>query len=279
MYKYLLFFLISLSFKTYSQSSDSTYVKYLFSNKLYNDVIWYTENNPIALEENFFYKGMAFYHLKKMDSCSFYLNKVSDNNSSWFKQAKFFESLAYMYTTKYDSATSVCKKINVSDKSDIELKNLLLYGQTVLLRKKEESTRLFDTLSNEKNQLFANASNIKTIEDNFLKKKKKSPLIAGCLSAIVPGLGKLYVGKKGQAIAAFIFTSMFAAQAIEGYYHHGVKSTQFYVYATFFSMFYVGNIWGSVYSVKINNIANNRYANKQITFELHVPLRSLYNNY
>lgn len=87
----------------------------------------------------------------------------------------------------------------------------------------------------------------------ILKTRPKSAIISGTLSAIVPGLGKLYLGKKRDAISAFTATGVFVWQAIVGFNKKGLKSSYGLINGTFGLGFYLGNIYGSVRATKIHN--------------------------
>lgn len=73
---------------------------------------------------------------------------------------------------------------------------------------------------------------------------------AGIYSALIPGLGKWYLGYKHQAITAFVVNMLLAAQAVESYYKAGVSSPRFIITTSVFSVFYIGNIWGSMLMAK-----------------------------
>lgn len=98
------------------------------------------------------------------------------------------------------------------------------------------------------------------------------------MSAVVPGSGKFYAGYRGQALSSMFPTLIFAASAAEAYHRAGPKSFQFIAAASIFSIFYVGNIWGSVLSVKtFYEIRNNEIRNN-IMLDLHIPLRRIFSN-
>ncbi len=48
---------------------------------------------------------------------------------------------------------------------------------------------------------------------NYFKASKKSPVLAGLYSAAIPGAGKLYAGKKRQALNMFILNAALGLQA------------------------------------------------------------------
>jgi len=113
--------------------------------------------------------------------------------------------------------------------------------------------------------------------DRLSSFKHRSPVLAGFYSALLPGAGKWYAGKKKQAIAAFLPIISLAAITYESYRKDGVKSARFIGFGTLFSIFYIGDIWGSTLSVKIRrNEFYKEYDNK-ILFDMHIPLRNFFN--
>jgi phage-related protein len=81
--------------------------------------------------------------------------------------------------------------------------------------------------------------------------KNKNVLKAGLLSAVIPGAGKMYYGNWGQGFAALFTTALIAAEAYSGFKKKGVKSIHGWAYTGLFSVFYVGNIWGTVIGLKV----------------------------
>jgi len=87
---------------------------------------------------------------------------------------------------------------------------------------------------------------------------RKSPVVAGLLSAIIPGAGHLYMGKKKQAFSSFItnvilFFGSYEAFSKEIYAAGGLLS--------FFSInYYSGNIFGALNSAhKFNRKVRKKY--------------------
>ena len=81
--------------------------------------------------------------------------------------------------------------------------------------------------------------------------KKKSPLFAGILSAIVPGLGRIYTGDYGEAAASLLLTGIFGYLAYsnfrDGYMQRG------FIFGLITAFFQGGNIYGSVVSASLYN--------------------------
>jgi len=85
------------------------------------------------------------------------------------------------------------------------------------------------------------------------KPKTKSPFLAGILSAIIPGTGKLYTGNYKDGIFSLLVVGGTTFQAIRGFNKDGVNSTSGWIFGTVATGFYAGNIFGSVKSAQVYN--------------------------
>lgn len=81
----------------------------------------------------------------------------------------------------------------------------------------------------------------------------KKPWLAGTLSTLMPGAGKVYTGYYKDGLIAFLFTGISAFQAYRGYQARGLKSGVFLIYAGLGTGLYIGNIYGSVKSARTKN--------------------------
>lgn len=137
----------------------------------------------------------------------------------------------------------------------------------LLQRKTEEFDMLFETdkcknaiLSLIEFDLFVQMMEIK-------KTKLKKPFVAGLLSAIIPGLGKVYTKKPHEALTSFIPVAFNWLQAAEGHYLNQWKSPQFYIFGSIGTVFYFSGIAGSAASAKRKNEEFNSTINNTIDFE------------
>jgi hypothetical protein len=64
--------------------------------------------------------------------------------------------------------------------------------------------------------------------------------------------------------------------ACENLIKDGIKDPKTIIFGSLFGLFYIGNIWGSVISVKLTRDEFNKEINEQIIFNLRVPLRIIY---
>lgn len=103
--------------------------------------------------------------------------------------------------------------------------------------------------------------------------KKKSPALAAGLSAVVPGLGKVYAGRPRHGLAAFLPCAVLGFEAAEAYKNGGWKDTRFLVCSSLFSVFYIGNIYGSALTVKAVRNETINDARYRIQADLVLSLR------
>ena len=81
----------------------------------------------------------------------------------------------------------------------------------------------------------------------------RSPLLAGILSTIVPGAGRLYTERLSDAFASLFMVSLTGWQAYDGFQRDGLSSVKGWTLGTISGIFYVGNIYGSVISARVYN--------------------------
>lgn len=92
----------------------------------------------------------------------------------------------------------------------------------------------------------------------------KSPTKAALMSALIPGLGKIYSDEVGDGITAFLFTGLFAYLAVDKFKNDQIASG--WLYASIAAFFYSGNIYGSA------TAAQNYNAGIKFNFDNEVRL-------
>jgi TM2 domain-containing membrane protein YozV len=79
----------------------------------------------------------------------------------------------------------------------------------------------------------------------------KSPLLAGLLSMVIPGLGKVYTGHPTDGLLSLISIATFTYASYDGFSSGGSSSTRGWVFGALASGLYLGNIYGSALSASI----------------------------
>lgn len=274
----------SIIIKTKTEKLDLAFIDYLISNQEHEDALLLLKQSVNKNEENYlqkdsinFYTAWAYYHLKNLDSSIVYFEKIKDD-SPFYLKAKFYENFEHLYLNQYTLADKKLVDLTPEDSTLVELKKFqqaasALMQRDFLMFDKIGQSFTYNNFScaEEQKELFKRKQDI-------IKNKRKSPLLAGLMSAVLPGSGKFYAGYRGQAISAMVPTFIFAAAAAESYYRAGPKSAQFITAASLFGIFYVGNIWGSVLSVKTFYELRNNEIHNNVMLDLHIPLRRIFSN-
>jgi putative component of membrane protein insertase Oxa1/YidC/SpoIIIJ protein YidD len=81
--------------------------------------------------------------------------------------------------------------------------------------------------------------------------QKKNPVVAGALSALIPGSGRIYSGFTGDGIFSFLF--VVGNLSISYLYHREGRALPSYAFLGFASLLYLGDIYGSIRSATIHN--------------------------
>ena len=81
----------------------------------------------------------------------------------------------------------------------------------------------------------------------------RSPFLAGTLSTVIPGAGRLYTGRFGDALTTLFTVGLTGWQAYDGFRRDGLSSTKGWTLGTLCGIFYVGNIYGSVIAARVYN--------------------------
>lgn len=130
-----------------------------------------------------------------------------------------------------------------------------LIGLSYLMQKRwSEAGEIFKTLQGSG---VTSVSQKAVVYHNFAKEAARlptrSPFLAGVLSAIVPGAGRLYTGRLSDALNALVVVSITGWQAYDGFRRDGISSVKGWTLGTIGGIFYVGNIYGSVVSARVYN--------------------------
>ncbi|MGC8802478.1 MAG: hypothetical protein ACP5PS_01710, partial [Bacteroidales bacterium] len=161
----------------------------------------------------YFLRGFAFYQLQQLDSATNYLLKVSMPDTLYNK-ARFFALITSLYKDKPQLSDSIAQTIKQTSQVIADLKKLCRAGISLYQRDRNKY-RTYINESNTSNYLIANEINGLENTSKWFEQKRKSPVKAAILSAVIPGSGKWYLGRKGQAITSFLTVGILSAIATE----------------------------------------------------------------
>lgn len=211
-------------------------------------------------------------------------------------------SLLSMYrrSGKYDEALLRGKQL-YPELTTMSAASAVEYGRTLLLKSEYKSAKSFwdsnlklsaadktilsatsdilqdnyksanDILQSIKPEEHRLATNYKDLAEQAMGIKRKSPAVAGIMSAIIPGTGRMYVKDWKDGIVSLFFVGTMAFQSVRGFNKSGVKSTRGWIYGGIGFGFYLGNIYGSVVSAKGYN--------KKSHLGIRTKIENLFNSY
>lgn len=263
-------------------SREIKFALYLQDKELYQEAqsvlgrINLADLKPLQKDTVSYLAGWGAYSNKQLDTA---ISRFLDVSPEFplYNKSRFFAAYCLAFKNSTDSSRSILGEMHLTDSLETEMKYFQLAGIDLLKRNYDSFAVHRNAFSYSNYILQKEEKNLDLYYDKLSRHKRKSPLLAGVYSAILPGAGKVYAGKKKQGIAAFLPVFSLGLVALEAYNKGGVKSARFITFGSLFSVFYIGNIWGSALSVKVKEKEFYREYDNKILFNLHIPLRNLYN--
>ncbi len=130
-----------------------------------------------------------------------------------------------------------------------------LVGLSYLMRKEwSQAGEVFKTLqSSSVTSVREKASVYRIYTETGRQLPKRNPFLAGVLSTILPGAGRLYTGRIVDAVTSLLTVGLASWQAYEGFRNDGLSSAKGWTLGTIGGLFYIGNIYGSVIAAQVYN--------------------------
>lgn len=284
MYQLFVFGLQAQISYTQKTREEIKFINHLIQNRQFEDANYLLEKIDLKkikelnlVDSISFLKGWAYYNEKQLDSSAKYLLKVTES-SSLYEKSIFFSAYNYSYQRNYKkSRTLLNQPNNFIDKNRFEkLKNLQLAGLALLERDYEAFNTYSDGFSFDYYATSKQETSLVELS-KISKKKRKSYFLAGLMSSVIPGSGKIYAGKAGEGTAAFLAVGSMFALTVENYLKDGFNDFKTLIFASVFTVFYIGNIYGSIVTIKVQNERFNEQIDTKILFDMHIPLRTIFN--
>ncbi|HCE57694.1 MAG TPA: hypothetical protein DER09_07725 [Prolixibacteraceae bacterium] len=277
---FLLFFIFKIGLATGQNSDELKFINYLINKGDYKEALFLTEKsfsdfNPEQFDSLNYFKGWAHYSVKNLELSTLSLLNVS-KSSPFYPKSRFFAGYNQIYLGNYAEAKEILIQTEVTEDPNLSLLTFELSGIEMLEGNWSEAKNRLSALNQNIaliNQQIAILNKICEEQENH---RQKSPVLAGIMSGIIPGSGKIYVGKTGEGIASLITNAGFGLITWENYRKLGINNFKTIFFGGIFIANYISNIYGTVISVKT---IENEYQNKlhnQILFQLHIPLRNFF---
>ena len=279
----LLITFIFIYFGSHGQKLEKNinFLDYLIINRNYPDALFLLNQiNPINPEQKDsvnFLLGKTHYLNQQLDIATTYFDKVTNTKTDLRTETLFYNAFCAANNKNYSKSYGLLNSIDTKDSLEIGLKNFELGGIDLLKRDLISFDNHAAIFESKYYQFSQQEKSFIEIRNDLTARKKKSPVLAGIMSSIIPGSGKIYAGKVGVGIGTMLTTTILALQTREGYQKDGIESARFIIFGSLLSMFYISNIWGSVFTVKFANKEFDEAVNYKILVDMHIPLRSIFN--
>lgn len=235
----------------HSAKNIKLFADYLFCDNDYLRAIdEYEKYLSVVEDDSIRFKIAIGFSLMNDEKTAFQKLVLIKDTSPFYEQSKI-ERLKSLYLIKNDLAffalaDSLIDSVSKYSKEAWQLRNAALLLTLRELPEKEIFLLPFET----EDKLI--------LSDLFDFKKDppyKSEVIAGILSGIVPGAGKIYTTNYGDGITAFLLTGLFTYLSYTNFEHD--HQTRGWIFTALATGFYLGNIYGSVASAQIFNAKLN----------------------
>jgi TM2 domain-containing membrane protein YozV len=270
---------LSLSLISFPQSQkvcDLKFINHLVNTASYDEALFLLNSQECISYQNNdsinYLRGWCLYSLKNLKSSSENLLKVTVA-SSFYLKSRFFAAYNYAHTGLYENSRDILTNTEVNSEKMNSLKNFEIAGVYLLQGDYKMFELSLGKANTEQFEISESSDKLRKISTEMVNHKRKSPVIAGLLSGIIPGSGKFYAGKKGDAIFRLIATTGMGIVTWENYRKSGLNSFRTIAFGTAFAFSYVANIYGSVLTVNLLETEYRENVKNTILFNLHIPLR------
>ncbi|HSD94393.1 MAG TPA: tetratricopeptide repeat protein [Syntrophales bacterium] len=219
--------------------------------------------------------GMAYFKGEEYGAAarSFLAVREKYPESSYAVQAGYLEGMSQWKMKNYDRARVALESL-VEQHPDSEYapRSLVAICLAALDENKAEVSRqalrrFLDRYPGHPGE--ENVREAAALIDRYQELPEKSPVLAGVMSAILPGSGYIYAEHYGDGITAFLINGLFIAGTITAIHQENYAVAG--IVGGVGVPFYLGNIYGSANAAKKWNLA----ARDEITRKIHSTLAPL----
>ncbi len=276
-----------LAAQGFVSQSDIRFAEYLVDSRSWNDARFFlnqlTEKNYEEFAQDVYWlQGWNDYQAGWQRRSTLALEKVGESHPNFLKSQFYLNyQRAWLSHNTQDSALLMTaqnslSQLQTSTSLENELRLILLGGFSLMEQDFDQYDEIREQWAGSFPQLRPHQNQLNELEQLLRNRPQKSPAFAAFLSAILPGSGKWYAGKKGEAIAAFLQVGIPAGITLESYLKSNSLDARTIVAGSFTALFYTANIYGSYWTVRTANNDINDALNNQILFEIHIPVRTVF---
>ena len=228
----------------------------------------YLFSQPAALDNDILRRIADSYRLGgQPDHAVQFLQTQPDSSATRYELGA-----TYFLMERYDTSIRFLKESqNLFQGGEYHWKAQILIGMNTLMQKRwERAVQHFDQfdLSGVAAAVDHRVSIYKRYAEEGKALPSKSPLLAGFLSTVLPGSGRVYVGRLNDALLTVFFLGVLGWGTYDGFAENGVSSRKGWILGTLGGIFYLGNIYGSVVAAQTHNRRTEAAFLATIPFEI-----------
>jgi hypothetical protein len=261
----------------YSLAEQKRFAYYLYSQRLYDDFLLQSAQirtrytlSTVEQDSLFYCQASCLAFKGQHENAAGFYTQVSGTTSLGLR-SRFLAAEHYCRGGNVQYARNTMNGITADTSlvrlNDFYLASFYLFGNNV------KAFREFSAAHKAEAGFFGVRWNeLNAYAQRMKKAENKSMFLAGLMSAVVPGTGKIYAGKWRQGIVSIFPLAIMGLQTWEGFAKGGIKSPRFIVFGSLFSLFYIGNIWGSALSVSVRKQEIRNEVHNEMLVNLHLAL-------
>jgi TM2 domain-containing membrane protein YozV len=255
------------------------FVRFLIDKENYHQVLTllnkYSTLSAGSADSLNFYRGWTLYNLKELEQSNDAFTKVSSSSALHIRSG-LFGAWNYAYQKNLKMAGQWLSSLDGSGNDELTLIKFEKLGLYLLERDFSGYQKLRPSVPASH---YAWSGSLLKLDNYALQlsaHRQKKPVISGLLSAVIPGLGKIYTGQTGSGISAFLICGALGAMTVENGIKTGWGHWSTLVFGSLFTLFYTGNIYGSIISAKEVSAYYNEDMDQRILLDMHLPVREFY---
>jgi len=217
--------------------------------------------------------GMAYYHGEEYEVSARTLANLRKKypESTYAPEAQYFEGLGYWKLKKYADAKTALEEVVASypdsDHAPLALvaDSMLALDQDNVNASRQDMEKMIAAYPDYPASM--RAKETFGLFDQYQDLPKKSEILAGIMSAVVPGSGYIYAEHYGDGITAFLINALAIAGTVTAVYNENYAVAA--IVGGVGLPFYIGNIYGSANAAKKWNIAVRNELRNRISVTLN----------
>jgi tetratricopeptide (TPR) repeat protein len=238
--------------------------------------LYYSDSIPTHRDSVYYKIGLCYRLGEDYQKSVNYFQKVIDDYpySDYLDDSHFQIAYSHFLSGKYEESLSfAAESLSQIKREAGRLKLQQLTGLNYIYQKQWRLA--VDHLSSLENRAKLNALSASLL--HFAKQgeqlPRKSKFLAGLMSAIVPGTGKMYCHRTGDGLVSLLTIGLTGWQAYDGFHEKGIKSVKGWIFGTITTFFYLGNIYGSVVAVNVYNQQLEDKLLREVGVTIHVSFK------